>query len=143
MLAERLGLKLHREERKMGAVELIVDEGGPKFQVSGPDPGYNVTVSRGRGRLSAQNLSMRQFVEILGYLVDVPLVDKTGITGAFEAKLEWAPEPASADAQPAPEVSDRADLRTALREQLGLRLVSVKLPVEVLVVDSVEKPSEN
>jgi uncharacterized protein (TIGR03435 family) len=87
---------------------------------------------------------MRQFVDILGYLVDVPLVDKTNITSTFDVKLEWDPETVSANALPASaDGPGGADIRTALRGQLGLRLVSVKLPVEVLVVDSVDKHSEN
>jgi len=121
-----------------------VDARGPKFRELGPDPGYNITVNRGRGQLSALKLSMRQFVETLGYIVDAPLVDKTNITGVFDVKLEWDPESGSANAGPAsPNVSGGADIRTTLRDQLRLKLVSVKLPVEVLVVDSVDKPSEN
>jgi uncharacterized protein (TIGR03435 family) len=142
LLAERFGIKMHRETRKIGALELAVDPGGPKFQELGPDPGYNITVSRGRGQLSAQKLSMRQFVEILGYIVDVPLVDKTGIASVFDVKLQWAPESTSADSRAA-DVPAGADIRTALRDQLGLKLVSVKLPIEVLVVDSLNQPSNN
>jgi len=141
LLTERFGAKAHRETRKLGALELAIDERGAKFGILGQDPGYNITVRRGRGQLSAQKLSMRQFVEILGSLVDVPLVDKTGINGVFDMKLEWAPPDAPADGSA--EVSGRADIRTALREQLGLKLVSVKLPIEVLVVDSIDRPSEN
>ncbi len=55
LLAERFGMKLHRETKTLGALELVVDAGGPKFQEHGPDPGYNVTVTRGRGQLSRRN----------------------------------------------------------------------------------------
>jgi uncharacterized protein (TIGR03435 family) len=99
LLAERFGLELHRETRTVAACELVVDKGGPKFHESGPDPGYNVTVRRGR-----------------------------------------APDALSAgtgDAQ------GREDIRTVLREQLGLKLVSAKLPVEVLIVDRIGNPYEN
>jgi uncharacterized protein (TIGR03435 family) len=142
LLTERFGMKIHRETRKVGALELVVDTAGPKFHELGPDPGFNITVSRGRGQLAAQKLSMRQFVEILGYIVNVPLVDKTGITGVFDVELQWVPESTSADSRPAAAPAG-ADIRTALRDQLGLKLVSVKLPVEVLVVDSLTRPSDN
>jgi uncharacterized protein (TIGR03435 family) len=144
LLTERFKLKFHRETRSLSALELVVDDRGPKFQQSGPDPGYNVNVRRGRGRLAAEQLPMRQFVEILGDVLEVPLVDKTGIKGAFDVKLLWAPDtPSGTQSSDASDLSGRADIRTALREQLGLKLVSAKLPVEVLVVDSVEKPDDN
>ncbi|HEY4089767.1 MAG TPA: TIGR03435 family protein [Bryobacteraceae bacterium] len=111
-------------------------QGGQKFLELGPDPGYNITVSRCRGELSAQTILMRQFVEILGYVVDVALMDKAGITGEFDAKLDFSRStPADAPAG--------ADIRTALRDQLGLKLTSVKLPVDVLVVDSMSRPSDS
>jgi uncharacterized protein (TIGR03435 family) len=135
-------MKMHRETRKLGALELVVETGGPKFQELGPDPGYNIAVSRGREQLSAQKLSMRQFVEILGSIVDVPLVDKTGITGVFDVKLQWIPESTPADSRTA-DVPAGADIRTALRDQLGLKFVSAKLPLEILVMDSLNKPSDN
>jgi uncharacterized protein (TIGR03435 family) len=133
---------MHRETRKIGALKLVVDTHGPKFKELGPDPGYNVTVTRGRGQLSAQQFPMRQFVEILGYIVEAPLIDKTGITGVFDVRLQWVPESTSPDSRPA-EIPGAPDIRTALRDQLGLKLVSAKLPVEVLVVDNVGQPSEN
>lgn len=57
-------------------------------------------------------------------------------------KLQWVPESTASDS-PSADASTGADIRTALREQLGLKLVSAKLPVEVLVVDSLNKPSDN
>jgi uncharacterized protein (TIGR03435 family) len=142
LLTERFGTKVHRETRKIGALKLVVDDHGPKFKELGPDPGYNVTVTRGRGQLSAQKLPMRQFVEILGSIVEVPLIDKTGITGVFDVKLQWVPESTSPDSRPA-DIPGAPDIRTALPDQLGLKLVSAKLPVEVVVVDNVKTPSAN
>ena len=85
---------------------------------------------------------MRQFVEILGYIVEVPVIDKTGITGVFDVGLQWVPESTTPDSRPA-EIPGAPDIRTALRDQLGLKLVSAKLPMEVLVVDNVNQPSAN
>jgi uncharacterized protein (TIGR03435 family) len=67
--------------------------------------------------------------------VDRPVVDRTGLTGLYNISLQWDDAPA-AD-------SDRGSIFTALREQLGLRLEPRKEPVEVIVVDSIERPSAN
>jgi uncharacterized protein (TIGR03435 family) len=75
-------------------------------------------------------------------------VDKTGLTGGFDVELTWTPEPASSNiagnALPdaAPDSSGQS-IFAALQEQLGLRLVSERGPVDVLVVDHIGEPSEN
>jgi uncharacterized protein (TIGR03435 family) len=77
--------------------------------------------------------------------LDRPVVDRTGLDGRFDFTLEWTPEPD----RPSPPGADApADLlgptlREALREQLGLKLESTKAPLQILVVDHVERPSEN
>jgi uncharacterized protein (TIGR03435 family) len=76
---------------------------------------------------------------MLSNRLDRPVLDNTGLTGLFDARLEFDREtvnPGSPDAA-------RLSIFTAVQEQLGLRLESAKGPVEVLVIDHVEKPSEN
>jgi uncharacterized protein (TIGR03435 family) len=63
------------------------------------------------------------------------VVDQTGLNGRFDFTLDWAPDQATNSSAPS--------LVTALREQLGLRLESQRSPVEVLVIDRIERPSEN
>jgi uncharacterized protein (TIGR03435 family) len=70
-----------------------------------------------------------------------PVVDKTGLTGLYDVKLEWAPETLQAVPENVPPGASR--LTTAIQEQLGLKLESTKGLVEVIVVDSAQKPSEN
>ena len=71
-----------------------------------------------------------------GRSIDRPVVDQTGIEGAFDFTLEWSPDQKSEDSGPA--------IFTALEEQLGLRLEARKLPVSILVVDSVSRtPTDN
>lgn len=72
------------------------------------------------------------------------IVDKTGLIGGFDLELEFTPDPSAAGGQPAA-VSDTTlpSLFTALEEQLGLKLVPERRPVEVLVIDSVERPTDN
>ena len=84
------------------------------------------------------------------------MVDKTSLKGEYDFTLQWTPEPGQGSPQnfglapqpPRPEGPPPPDLSgpsifTAVREQLGLRLVSQKAPVEIIVIDRVEKPSEN
>jgi uncharacterized protein (TIGR03435 family) len=83
-----------------------------------------------------------------------PVLDRTGLKGNFDFKLEWTPEPGQSggpfsgvpppgvDVPPPPDPNGPS-VFTAVQEQLGLRLESQKGPVEILVIDRVEKPSEN
>jgi uncharacterized protein (TIGR03435 family) len=79
-----------------------------------------------------------------------PVIDKTGLTGFYDIKLQWTPElgqgqvaPGGPEPAPAPPDISGPSIFTAIQEQLGLRLESSKGPVEVLVIDSVQKPAEN
>jgi uncharacterized protein (TIGR03435 family) len=105
-----------------------------------------------RHRLEASAISMPKLVEIISDDVGRIVIDKTGFKGLFELKLEFAPSEAAAALTPAmlaglgkPDPSDPSgpSIFNALQQQLGLRLVPAKGPVEALVVDHVEKPSEN
>jgi len=140
LLSERFRLRLHREMRELPVYALVPAKGGIKLQVTEQDGrprgigGINGSVPM--GRLSGNNVSMPHFVQILSeQQLDRPVVDKTGFTEAFDFKLEYA-------------TIDRADavgpsIFTALQEQLGLRLEPVRAAVEILVIDHIEKPSEN
>ena len=109
----------------------------------------------GRGNLQAAAMNVTNIVQSLSSLVGRVIVDKTGLTGLYDVKLQWTPDPAPAgiagafgpgpgspEAAP-PMDSNGPSIFTALQEQLGLKLDSAKGPVDVIVVDSVQKPSEN
>jgi uncharacterized protein (TIGR03435 family) len=87
---------------------------------------------------------MKQFAENLAEVRDLarPVVDKTGIEGVFDIRLEWTPLNGDAG-QPVTSTDDSASVFAALQEQLGLRVQAQKVPTEVLVVDHLEQPSEN
>ena len=70
--------------------------------------------------------------------MDRPLIDKTSLKGLYDIKLQFTPEPA-----PANQTTDLPTVFTAIQEQLGLKLESTKGPVETLVIDSAQRPSEN
>jgi uncharacterized protein (TIGR03435 family) len=81
--------------------------------------------------------------------LDRPVVDQTGLTGKYDFTLDWTPDESQFGGRggQAPPPADNAevppDLYTAIQQQLGLKLESTKAPVDVLVIDRVEKPSEN
>jgi uncharacterized protein (TIGR03435 family) len=99
-----------------------------------------------RVSLPARNATMGNFVSLLQRaILDRPVVDKTGLTGRYDFDLDWAPDEtqfggglqaASSDAPSPP-------LFTAVEEQLGLRLIATRGPVDALVVDKAEPPSAN
>lgn len=132
-------LTLHREPRELTLYELVVAKNGPKLTKAEARPGG---VTSGRGHLTATAASMDRLARFLAgsYVkLDRPVVDKTGLDGVFDFTLDWTPD---SDLQKHPD--GPPDIFTALQEQLGLKLEARKGPVEVFVVDHVEKiPSEN
>jgi uncharacterized protein (TIGR03435 family) len=134
LLAERFKLTLHRETRSMQAFVLDAPHGVDKLTKA--DGGEGNTFS-GHGSLEIQNQSLDDLARILSRQMDLPVMNLTKIEGVFNLKLKWTPDgdKQSPDAPPS--------IYTAIQEQLGLRLRSMKTPIEVLVIDHAEKPSEN
>ena len=91
--------------------------------------------------------SMLNLAGTLSSNVGRVILDRTGLTGNFDVELQWMPDllPLGGDSStnPAPPPPDGPSLFTALQEQLGLKLESTKGPVDVLVIDHVEKPTED
>jgi uncharacterized protein (TIGR03435 family) len=135
LLADRFQFKFHRETKDLPVYALIADKRGPTMKRSAPDAQYHWGV--GRGQWNVTRVSMAQFARSLAREVGRTVVDLTGIAGNYDFKLEWTPESTETTPEAGPSIF------TALQEQLGLRLESRKLPIEILVVDRVDKPSEN
>jgi uncharacterized protein (TIGR03435 family) len=74
--------------------------------------------------------------------VDRTVIDRTGLVGEFDFTIEWAIPLATLDPEPAADATGPS-LGTALREQLGLKLESTRGPVEILVIDHIERPTPN
>jgi uncharacterized protein (TIGR03435 family) len=95
----------------------------------------------GGGQYQSSSGSMAELADALGLPLGRAVVDKTGITGRFRIELTYTPLASTTNAEPSADAA--LDIFTAIQEQLGLKLESSKGPVEVLVIDRVEKPSEN
>jgi uncharacterized protein (TIGR03435 family) len=171
LLEDRFQLKVHSETRELPVYELTVAKGGPKAKLAEdqsppmmPEPGAppplpagavpRGLMRMGRGDFEDSAISIDSLASALAALyLGRPVIDKTGLKGFYDIKLRWMPDPASnaGPFQPGAPIAgpDTAadpsglSILTAIQEQLGLKLESAKGPVEMLVIDSVQKPSEN
>jgi len=143
LLDTRFHLALRREKKMLPVYDLIIAKGCPKLPTRKPDsdlPADHAAESLPRvqeGSFIFQNVSMAGFATKLSLLrgIERPVIDQTHIDGVFDVTLKSA---ASAILRP-----DGVSLFTLIKEQLGLRLVAAKAPMEMLVIEHVSKPSEN
>jgi uncharacterized protein (TIGR03435 family) len=134
LLQQRFHLAAHWETRSVPGFELVIAKGGPKLQSpkESPHP-YAQILTNG---IQTWSTSLDFLAGILHTPAGRTVVNKTGLDGKYDIKLDYAP-PNDPD-------SPLPDLSTALQEQLGLKLVSAKVPVQILVIDHVEKiPTDN
>jgi uncharacterized protein (TIGR03435 family) len=139
LLADRFGLKTHREQRDLPLYNLVVAKAGPKLTPAKSD---GLTINHWNNRFSAQGITLPMLAQELARDAGRVIIDQTNITGRFDIDLRWQPDDAPPMRLNGNEVS-LPSLFTALQEQLGLRLEAAKGPVEVLVIDSVQQPSAN
>jgi uncharacterized protein (TIGR03435 family) len=140
LLAERFGLKFHEDQREMPIYTLTVAKGGPKLERSKGDPD---AINDETGSVNSKsefwkytNESMDKFAKAMQNSQDRPVVDKTGLAGKYDFTLKWKTDVAADEA-------DLVDLFTAVQEQLGLKLSADKGMAKVLVIERLERPSEN
>jgi uncharacterized protein (TIGR03435 family) len=154
LLADRFKLTFHREQKEFSIYALTVAKNGSRLKESTapPDklPELVSVVFPDRVLLPARNATMAEFASHLMNrgVLDRPVVDQTGLLGKYDFDLEWADDEtqfggklrkrASPD-----DGSDKPDFFAAVPQQLGLRLDATKGLVDVLVIDQVERPSEN
>lgn len=165
LLRDRFGLVVHRETRQLPTFALMLarSDGKPGPQLTrsnfdcaayrqGPHPPPELdrtspcSMRINRGALSGRSISMAQLATALAPFVQRFTVDRTGLSGGFDVELKWTPEPANAAtfASPAPAPTEPGlSIFAALQEQLGLKLVSEKGPVDALLIDHVAEPSGN
>lgn len=155
LLADRLQLQFHREKRELSAYVLTVAKEGPKLDKSPDDPKGMPSLMMQAGfpkvaAMKGRNLTMTDFTRLMqSGILDRPVVDQTDLQGKYDFLLTWTPD----DSQfrqtgmrlpPASDAANAPSLFTAIHEQLGLKLAAEKkVSVDVMVLDHVEKPSEN
>jgi uncharacterized protein (TIGR03435 family) len=137
LLADRFHLAIHRETRPLQAYVIEVAKGGPKLEKAEGDSDRDSSTNSSHGSLVAQKTSMDLFAQVIARQVDLPVVNQTGLAGAYNFKLQWTPEKELSRPDAGPSIF------TAIQEQLGLRLRAQKTPLEVIVIDHAEKPTEN
>jgi uncharacterized protein (TIGR03435 family) len=143
LLADRFGLKVHHEIRMLPIYELVVAKGGPKMKESHATE----TNTNGIGRLTAHGMPTADLTLLLTLSVNRMVIDKTGLPGQYDFELKWTPDswgPAAEEfSWMLPESVSGPSIFTAIQEQLGLKLKPTKGPVDVLLIDHIERPSEN
>ncbi len=158
LLAERLKVQLHRDQKQMDGYSLTVEKGGTKLKAHIETPpednpqsfgsktdrdGYPVipreglAEANGRARMKLPDVGIEMIASMLSLQLRSPVNNQTGMSGKYDLDLFWSTRP--------PDVDDNGpDLVTAVRDQLGLKLERKKMPVDVLVVDHAEKtPTAN
>jgi uncharacterized protein (TIGR03435 family) len=155
LLAERFQLSIHSDTKDLPIYELVLAKNGHKLQASKEQDGGKQHMRTGRGQMTAEGSTIQMLTNILSNLTGRTVVDRTGLTGRFDFKMEWTPDPGGPmgpggpggpDGRPeaaAPPDLSGPSIFTAVQEQLGLKLESTRGPVEIIVIDRVEKASEN
>jgi uncharacterized protein (TIGR03435 family) len=162
LLEERFNLTAHRETKEFPVYFLVIAKNGSKLQEPKPDttdPSADSGVWGGGGvkegvtTMTAHIVPIEQLASQLTSIVGRTVLDKTGLTGRYDFTLKYTPEyialrsstATASEGQPAPSGSDPAgtSIFSALQDQLGLRLESGRGPVEIIVIDHVERASGN
>ena len=137
MFADRFQLKFHRENREVAVYSLVVAKGGPKLTTHSGEgqPLTGIHSSSGKNIVNARRTTMKRLAEVLGQQTDRFVIDNTGLGGEYDFRLAWT-DGLAVD-------SEEPSLFTAIQEKLGLKLEPAKGRVQVIVIDSLERPSEN
>jgi uncharacterized protein (TIGR03435 family) len=167
LLADRFKLKMSHETKELPIFALVVAKGGPKLTPSaatpeqhaganGPGGERGPGIMMSLGELRGRGMPIHTLAEVLARQPEVGgrlVLDETGIKGNYDFTLHWAAQgPRALEANAgdnqaggngAPADSSGPSIFTAIQEQLGLKLEPTKGPVEMLVIDNIEKPSEN
>jgi uncharacterized protein (TIGR03435 family) len=167
LFADRFKLVIHREQREQPIFALVfartdhqlgaqihpssVDcdamaktaaargDTSPRAANGRPLCGINMT----NGKLMTSATTLAELTRLLSGTAGRSIVDKTGLAGRFDIDLSWTPEQSAGGGDPVPPASDGASLFTAMQEQLGLKLEPQRGPVDMLVIDSAARPTED
>lgn len=144
LLSERCKLRFHRETKNLPVYELVPAKSGPKLHEA--SAGENFGANSSDTQLKATAITMEQMAEQLSGQFNRTVLDKTGLTGKYDFTVNYAPDQDQAApgyGQNAAQPDAGPSIFTAVQDQLGLKLVAAKGPVEVIIIDSIEPPSPN
>jgi len=137
LLAERFQLKLHRETKEVPVYALVIAKGGHKMKESTVDVPHNFIRAGASGiQMDVTRGTMEHLARQLTHSAGRTVIDRTGLQGYYAYKLDWVPPAGDTGA-------DTPGLFTALQEQIGLKLEASKGAIQMLVVDSAARPTEN
>ena len=170
LIEERFHLKVNVEQKETSVYALVVGKNGAKLRPTEVQPAppqaaesgppqdlkkgpQGPMLRFGRGEIIAKKITVKMLAQPLGQMLGRPVIDKTELTGEYDFDIKFTPEPGQGaflpgGPPPGPEAAPPGDatgpsIFTALQEQLGLRLDSQKAPVETIVIEHVDKPTEN
>jgi uncharacterized protein (TIGR03435 family) len=154
LLEDRFKFKAHRENREIAQYALVVDKGRAKLspatdrpmdltiegrRISQPEGTCSVSLWREGARWTCKAVSIDKIIATAGQTMRAPVVDRTGLNGSYDVNVRFIPDNRRLD----PDAPFGPTFEQALREELGLRLEKGKGEIQVLVIDHMEKPSEN
>jgi uncharacterized protein (TIGR03435 family) len=155
LLEDRFNLKFHHEKKELSVYAITVAKGGAKIQKEEtntlPLPGFG---GRPQNGFHVGNATIAEFATVMqAQFMEQPVVDQTGLGDTrYTFNLKWTPDPSQSTGfggtpagapAPAPDADAPPDLFAALQQQLGLKMGTTKAAVDVMVIDKVDKPSEN
>ncbi len=140
LLADRFQLTLHRQTKEMQAFVLSVGKNGPKFHESETEGESEVRPDQKTMSVSVRRVAISRLIDPLSSLFQMPVVDMTGLTERYDVSINVA--------KYIPQSGERADpvsvVRSALQDELGLKLETKKMPLDLLIIDHATKaPAEN
>jgi len=141
LLADRFHLQAHLESRISPVYDLVVAKSGIKLkldQSERTDASYNNSFAGSEKTLTAKSFSMEELADALSDMADRKVIDKTNIPGHADITLKWSDDVALTQDDP-----NAISIFTAVEDQLGLKLQPAKGPVDTLVIDHIEMPTEN
>jgi uncharacterized protein (TIGR03435 family) len=147
LLADRFKLRIHRDHKDVQGYAIVVAKDGPKLKpdTSGDEHGSLLPSGRAPFEWEGKNVALSGLASSLSGFFGAPVVDKTGLAGRYDFTLRYAPRTVLNTANPAATrpFQDLPSIFAALPDQLGLRLQQEKESVEIIVIDSVQRPTEN
>jgi uncharacterized protein (TIGR03435 family) len=150
LIADRFGLIFHHDKKELSVYVLSVAKTGAKLTKTESQEGHPGFGLRGLGAITVHDASMSDFAAMMQETVmDRPVIDQTGLAGRYDFTLNWTPDDSQFGGMaaklppPADNTNPPPNLYTAIQEQIGLKLDATKAPTDVMVIDHVQKPSEN